>query len=152
MQKLHMRNVRDVPLDLHAHQFRHAKASHWLEDGMNIVQISFLLGHEQLQTTMVYLDITTEEEAKALATLEDENDKKVINKVEKCQWFACRILWIINLKRSKDKIQTFFMENVNKIKLFIKWFGFYLSLDNSENPNVWISSVTLSVCIVCINF
>ncbi len=67
----------DVPLGLHAHQFRHGKASHWLEDGMNIVQISFLLGHEQLQTTMVYLDITAEEKAKALATLEDENDKKV---------------------------------------------------------------------------
>ena len=44
----------EVPLDLHAHQLRHAKASHWLEDGMNIVQISLLLGHEQLQTTMVY--------------------------------------------------------------------------------------------------
>ena len=44
---------------------------------MNVVQISFLLGHEQLQTTMVYLDITTEEKAKALATLENENDKKV---------------------------------------------------------------------------
>ncbi|MBP1920807.1 tyrosine-type recombinase/integrase [Youngiibacter multivorans] len=67
----------DVPLTLHAHQFRHAKASHWLEDGMNIVQISFLLGHEQLQTTMVYLDITTVLEAKALATLESENDKKI---------------------------------------------------------------------------
>ena len=67
----------DVPLDLHAHQLRHAKASHWLEDGMNIVQISFLLGHEQLQTTMVYIDITTEQELKALTTLEDENDKKV---------------------------------------------------------------------------
>ena len=67
----------DVPLGLHAHQFRHAKASHWLEDGMNIVQTSFLLGHEQLQTTMVYLDITPEEKAKALATLEDEKDKKV---------------------------------------------------------------------------
>ncbi len=65
----------DVPLDVHAHQLRHAKASHWLEDGMNIVQISFLLGHAQLQTTMVYLDITTEQEAQALATLEDENDK-----------------------------------------------------------------------------
>ena len=70
----------EVPLDLHAHRFRHAKASHWLEDGMNIVQISFLLGHEQLQTTMVYLDITNEEKAKALATLEDENDKKVLPK------------------------------------------------------------------------
>ena len=70
----------DVPVSLHAHQIRHAKASHWLEDGMNIVQISFLLGHEQLETTMVYLDITTEQEAKALATLEDENDKQTPKK------------------------------------------------------------------------
>jgi len=70
----------DVPLKLHAHQLRHAKASHWLEDGMNIVQISFLLGHEQLETTMIYLDITTEQEAKALATLEDENDKQAVKK------------------------------------------------------------------------
>lgn len=67
----------EVPLGLHAHQFRHAKASHWLEDGMNIVQISFLLGHEQLETTMIYLDITTEDQRKALATLEYEKDKKV---------------------------------------------------------------------------
>ena len=70
----------DVPIGLHAHQFRHAKASHWLEDGMNIVQISFLLGHAQIETTMVYLDITTEAERKAMATLEDENDTKVPKK------------------------------------------------------------------------
>ncbi|WP_347488269.1 tyrosine-type recombinase/integrase [Desulfoscipio sp. XC116] len=70
----------EVPTDIHAHQLRHAKASHWLEDGMNIVQISFLLGHAQLQTTMVYLDITTEQEAKALATLEDDNDKSTPKK------------------------------------------------------------------------
>ncbi|MDH6356088.1 integrase/recombinase XerD [Dysgonomonas sp. PH5-45] len=66
---------KDVPLNLHAHQIRHAKASHWLEDGMNIVQISFLLGHANLHTTMIYLDITTEQESKALATLEDENQR-----------------------------------------------------------------------------
>jgi site-specific recombinase XerD len=83
----------EVPLDIHAHQLRHAKASHWLEDGMNIVQISFLLGHEQLQTTMVYLDITIEQELKALATLEDENDKKGIKKMEKCKRRTGRILW-----------------------------------------------------------
>jgi len=71
---------KDVPLTLHAHQIRHAKASHWLEDGMNIVQISFLLDHEQLDTTMIYLDVTTEQEAKALATLEDENDKRIPKK------------------------------------------------------------------------
>lgn len=82
--KKHARAAREicdeVPQDLHAHQLRHAKATHWLEDGMNIVQISFMLGHEQLQTTMVYVDITMEQELKALATLEDENDKKVSKK------------------------------------------------------------------------
>jgi len=70
----------DVPVDLHAHQIRHAKASHWLEDGMNIVQISFLLGHANLQTTMIYLDITTEQESKALATLEDEDQQHIPKK------------------------------------------------------------------------
>ncbi|MBI9013179.1 MAG: tyrosine-type recombinase/integrase [Clostridiales bacterium] len=82
--KIHAKNAhefcKEVPLDLHAHQLRHAKASHWLEDGMNIVQISFLLGHKQLQTTMVYLDITIEQEAKALATLESESEKKLSKK------------------------------------------------------------------------
>lgn len=71
------KKCQDVPLNLHAHQFRHAKASHWLEDGMNIVQISFLLGHSSVETTMVYLDITTEQEMKALATLEDEKNQNV---------------------------------------------------------------------------
>lgn len=71
---------KEVPLNIHAHQLRHARASHWLKDGMNIVQISFLLGHEQLQTTMVYMDITLEQELKALATLEDEKDKNISKK------------------------------------------------------------------------
>jgi site-specific recombinase XerD len=70
----------DVPVGLHAHQIRHAKASHWLEDGTNIVQISFLLGHSNLQTTMVYLDITTEQESKALATMEDEDKQNIPKK------------------------------------------------------------------------
>ena len=70
----------DVPMDLHAHQFRHARASHWLEEGINIVQISRLLGHAQLETTMVYLDISPEQEALALATLEDEKARDAVPK------------------------------------------------------------------------
>lgn len=70
----------EVPISLHAHQIRHAKASHWLEDGMNIVQISLLLGHEHLQTTMVYLDITIDVKSTALATLDDETSQKVTPK------------------------------------------------------------------------
>lgn len=70
----------EVPLGTHAHQFRHAKATHWLEDGMNIIQISFLLGHASLDTTMRYLDITTEDKRNALATLEGEEEKNVTKK------------------------------------------------------------------------
>ena len=36
-----------------------------------------MLGHEQLATTMRYLDISTDDQIKAMATLEDENDSKV---------------------------------------------------------------------------
>lgn len=63
----------EVPIELHAHQIRHAKATHWLEDGMNIVQISLLLGHEHLQTTMVYPDISNDKKAAALATSASES-------------------------------------------------------------------------------
>ena len=74
------RSCKDVPLNLHAHQLRHARSSHWLEEGVNILQISYLLGHESVDTTMVYLDITTEQELAAMATLEDEYDKAINKK------------------------------------------------------------------------
>lgn len=82
--KIHAQNANklcaEVPVGLHAHQLRHAKASHWLEDGMNIVQISLLLGHEQLQTTMVYLDVTIEQKSLALGSLEDDYSKNIPKK------------------------------------------------------------------------
>lgn len=44
------------------------------------MEVQFLLGHEQIETTMKYLDITTEEKVKALATLESETERKVEKK------------------------------------------------------------------------
>ncbi|NBI18863.1 integrase [Neglecta sp. X4] len=70
----------DVPVNTHAHQFRHAKASHWLEDGINVAQVSFLLGHESLETTMKYLDITSEDKIDALVTLESEKGRNIPKK------------------------------------------------------------------------
>ena len=67
----------EIPLNLHPHQLRHSAATHWLDDGMNIVQISYLLGHEQLQTTMVYLEITTAQKAKALEIIDDTKNEKI---------------------------------------------------------------------------
>ena len=91
--RCHMR-CSDVPLSLHAHQFRHAKAFHWLEDGINIVQISFLLGHENIQTTMIYMDITTEQVAEALATLEDEKDRTLSPKWKKADGSLVDFCWL----------------------------------------------------------
>lgn len=65
----------EVLLDTHAHQFRHAKATHWLEEGINIIQLSFLLGNASLDTTMRYLDITTDDKRKSLSILEGEEKR-----------------------------------------------------------------------------
>jgi len=59
----------EVPLDIHAHRFRHARASHWLEEGVNIVQISLL----NLDTTMTSLDVTMDQKLAALETIKDNN-------------------------------------------------------------------------------
>ncbi len=66
----------EIPLNLHPHQLRHSAATHWLNDGMNIIQISYLLGHENLETTMVYLEITISQKAKALEIIDTSKDEK----------------------------------------------------------------------------
>ena len=39
------------------HIFSGMRKLHWIEDGLSIVEVQFLLGHEQIGTTMKYLDI-----------------------------------------------------------------------------------------------
>ena len=61
-----------------------------MEDGINIVEISKLLGHESIETTMVYQDITTEQQIRALATLEGEATNTIpkkwkLEKTKVCQ-------------------------------------------------------------------
>lgn len=92
------RNCSDIPLNLHAHLFRHTKASHLLNDGMNIVQLSKMLGHASLATTMIYLDITIDMKTKAIITLEDENTRNLPRK-----WHDGnnKLTSIFNLKKNK---------------------------------------------------
>ena len=42
------------PEHVHCHMFRHSKAMHMLEAGINIVYIRDFLGHEDISTTMIY--------------------------------------------------------------------------------------------------
>ena len=59
----------DVPVDVTPHRFRHARATHWLEQGIALAQVSLLLGHASIETTMAYLDITLDAEAEAMQSL-----------------------------------------------------------------------------------
>ncbi|MBI5219698.1 MAG: tyrosine-type recombinase/integrase [Bacteroidia bacterium] len=61
-----------VPDNLHCHLLRHARASHWLEQHLNIVAIQRLMGHSDINTTMRYIFVSTEQKNQALATLEDD--------------------------------------------------------------------------------
>lgn len=62
---------------IHCHLFRHAKATHLINAGMNIVQVSKMLGHSQIQTTMRYLDITARDLESHILKLEDEKIRKI---------------------------------------------------------------------------
>jgi site-specific recombinase XerD len=68
----------EVPLGLHSHQLRHARASHWLVDGITLPVISKMLGHEDYMTAARYLDISISQITNALKNLEDENTENTM--------------------------------------------------------------------------
>ena len=72
-----------VPRNLHCHSLRHARASHWLEQGLNIVAIQRLMGHADIRTTMRYIFVSVEQKNKALATLESKSTLKLEKKWKK---------------------------------------------------------------------
>jgi site-specific recombinase XerD len=49
---------------------RRFAAKHWLESGLNIRQIQMLLGHEDLQTTILYLNYDLDEIQRAANTVD----------------------------------------------------------------------------------
>lgn len=67
----------EVPLDLHMHHFRHAMALQRLEDGMNIAQLSTELGHENIQTTMIYLNVKPGMKEKAIMEMQGKNIRQM---------------------------------------------------------------------------
>lgn len=67
----------EVPERVHSHQFRHSMATHLLEDGMNVFQISRMLGHESVETTMVYLGVTVSMTDKAIQQIESTAARNV---------------------------------------------------------------------------
>lgn len=67
----------EVPLDLHMHHFRHAMALQRLEDGMNIAQLSTELGHKNIQTTMIYLNVKPGMKEKAIMEVQSKDIRQM---------------------------------------------------------------------------
>lgn len=65
----------EVPVGAHAHLLRHSAATVWLDDGMNVVEVQHLLGHEDIRTTMFYIDVKMSSKADGMSVLESEADK-----------------------------------------------------------------------------
>lgn len=71
------KKCKDVPLDLRPHMLRHSFATHRLDDGANVIQVSELLGHKDISTTMRYLDISYNQTKEAMIGLESEEIRKI---------------------------------------------------------------------------
>ena len=56
--------------DVHTHTLRHSYATHLLEDGVNILQVQKLMGHERIETTMEYLHVCQLETPKVHSPLD----------------------------------------------------------------------------------
>lgn len=59
-----------ITKDVNMHSLRHSYATHLLEEGVNIVTLKELLGHEQITTTMIYLHIAQCDLVKAHSPLD----------------------------------------------------------------------------------
>lgn len=55
--------------EVHVHTLRHSYATHLLEAGVNLRQLAAYLGHDSLDTTVIYTHLTTLSEEKALAAV-----------------------------------------------------------------------------------
>jgi integrase/recombinase XerD len=64
VQELNLRKA------IHLHSLRHSYATHLLEAGVNLRLIQQYLGHSSLQTTMVYLHLTSQGQEQARATID----------------------------------------------------------------------------------
>ena len=64
----------DVPENVYPHMFRHSRAMHLYQNGMDLTLVSQWLGHANLETTRIYAHADTEHKRTAIAKATPENN------------------------------------------------------------------------------
>lgn len=67
------------------HTLRHSYATHLLEDGLDIVSIKELLGHEKIETTLVYLQVANYEKRQKMSPLDSLYEPICDEDINKCK-------------------------------------------------------------------
>lgn len=62
-----------VPKNIYPHMFRHTKAMHLLESGVNYIYIRDFLGHRDIKTTEIYARISIEQKKKVLENVYNDS-------------------------------------------------------------------------------
>lgn len=72
-------NCSEVPTDIYPHLWRHTRAMHLYQHGMDLTLISQWLGHSSVETTLIYAHADTEMKRKAI---EKANGNTVFNNIK----------------------------------------------------------------------
>lgn len=67
-------NCIEVPENVYPHMFRHSRAMHLYQNGMDLTLVSQWLGHSNLETTQIYAHADTEHKRKAIAAATPNNN------------------------------------------------------------------------------
>ena len=63
----------EIPENVHPHLFRHSRAMHLYQGGMDLTLVSQWLGHANLQTTLAYAHADTEQKRRAIELAESSS-------------------------------------------------------------------------------
>lgn len=93
---INSKNNENITVNMHPHVFRHSKAVHLLESGIELIYIRDFLGHSSVKTTEIYAKVCTQNKIQALEKVYEN-----ISEIEENDWTNNKDLidWLTKLSK-----------------------------------------------------